>query len=218
MAVTRWWRALRTVWSTFAERPSNQLSHVEAGWDRMSIHVRYYAEYKTQPCSWSGAAGRGGPRPTAASGTQKPVQSQAAVGACAPRKVPLRPGAGPLGRGRHVKDGPCPACAASQSINQCAHQTASNRGRGVCRPAPLANHRRGDGTVYYLFSPRPPACRPAPRVHATSASAITAWIISQAMLVEGRWCAPPGSLLMASPNDANRPFPFTPPHPLCIHG
>ena len=39
----------------------------------------------------------------------------------------------------------------------------------------------------------------------------TAWIISQAMLVEGRWRAPPGSLLMASPTDANRPFPFTPP-------
>ena len=39
---------------------------------------------------------RGGPRPTAASGTQQPVQSRAAVGACAPREVPLRPGAGPL--------------------------------------------------------------------------------------------------------------------------
>ena len=42
----------------------------------------------------------------------------------------------------------------------------------------------------------------------------TAWIISQAMLVEGRWRALPGSLLMASPTDANQPFPFIPPvHP-----
>jgi hypothetical protein len=40
-------------------------------------------------------------------------------------------------------------------------------GGGGCRPAPLASHRRGDGTVYYLFSP--PACPPTLRVHATSA-------------------------------------------------
>ena len=31
----------------------------------------------------------------------------------------------------------------------------------------LASHRRGDGTVYYLFAP--PACHPTLRVHATSA-------------------------------------------------
>jgi hypothetical protein len=31
---------------------------------------------------------------------------------------------------------------------------------------PPQGNRRGDGTVYYLFSP--PACRPTLRVHATS--------------------------------------------------
>ena len=42
---------------------------------------------------------RGVPRPTAASGTQQPVQSRAAVGACAPREVPLQP------RGRDRRGG-----------------------------------------------------------------------------------------------------------------
>ena len=56
------------------------------------------------------------PRP--ASGTQQPVHSRAraAVGACAPREVlPLRPGVGPPGRGRHVEDAPSPRAA-----SQCA--------------------------------------------------------------------------------------------------
>ena len=61
---------------------------------------------------------RGGPRPTAASGTQQPVQSRAAVGACAPREVPLRPGAGPPGRGRHVEDGPSPRAASQCASNR----------------------------------------------------------------------------------------------------
>ena len=39
----------------------------------------------------------------------------------------------------------------------------------------------------------------------------TAWIISQAMPTGGGEHAPPGSLLMAPPPDANRPFPSTPP-------
>ena len=39
----------------------------------------------------------------------------------------------------------------------------------------------------------------------------TAWIISQAMLTGGGEHASPGSLLMAPPPDANRPFPSTPP-------
>ena len=39
----------------------------------------------------------------------------------------------------------------------------------------------------------------------------TAWIISQAMLTEGGERAPLGSLLMASPDDANRPSPSAPP-------
>ena len=34
---------------------------------------------------------------------------------CAPREVPLRPGAGPPGRGRHVEDGP-----SSRAASQCA--------------------------------------------------------------------------------------------------
>jgi hypothetical protein len=40
-------------------------------------------------------------------------------------------------------------------------------GEGGVPARPLASHRRGDGTVYYLFSP--PACHPTLRVHATSA-------------------------------------------------
>ena len=37
----------------------------------------------------------------------KAKRQPAAAGACVPREVPLRPGAGPPGRGRHVEDGPC---------------------------------------------------------------------------------------------------------------
>ena len=66
---------------------------------------------------------RGGPRPTVASGTQQPVQSRAAVGACAPREVPLRPGTGPPGRGLHAWRRMAPPRVRRAN----AHQTASNR-------------------------------------------------------------------------------------------
>ena len=47
---------------------------------------------------------------------------------------------------------------------------SGDRGEGCVParpPSERPNHRRGDGTVYYLFSP--PACHPTLRVHATSA-------------------------------------------------
>ena len=47
-----------------------------------------------------------------------PVVSRAAVGACAPREVPLRPGAVPPGRGRHVEDGPSPRAASQCASNR----------------------------------------------------------------------------------------------------
>ena len=59
---------------------------------------------------------RGGPRPTAASGTQQqPLQSRAAVGACAP------PRGSPVttpGRGWHVEDVPSPRAAGQCASNR----------------------------------------------------------------------------------------------------
>jgi hypothetical protein len=51
---------------------------------------------------------------------EQPMQSRAraAVGACAPRDVPLRPGAGPPRRGRHVEDAPYPRAASQCASNR----------------------------------------------------------------------------------------------------
>ena len=62
---------------------------------------------------------------------------------------------------------------------------------------------------WYLFSP--PACQVSPFPPCACYFSNTAWIISQAMPTEGGERAPPGSSLMAPPDDANRPSPSAPP-------
>ena len=104
---------------------------------------------RIKPCVTDGIpdAARGGPRPTAASGTQQPVQSRAAVGACAPREVPLlRPGArdrrGGAGTWRMAPPPPRRACAVR--LRAAASQCASNRSNRINVPVrvPLYGRHR----------------------------------------------------------------------------